>query len=85
MQQMADQDNMADKTGMLQSLLHVEDASQCGIDLAAKMYLFESADGNLGLCAKVKSESDVSDWLASLSKQHLCTPVKERKAFPSPY
>ena len=32
MQQMADQDNMADKTGMLQSLLHVEDASQCGID-----------------------------------------------------
>ena len=81
MQQMADQDNMADKTGMLQSLLHVEDASQCGIDLAAKMYFFESADGNLGLCAKVKSESDVSDWLASLSKQHLCTPVKERKGF----
>ena len=33
----------------LKSLLHVEDASKCGIDISEKIFLFESADGNLSL------------------------------------
>lgn len=81
MQQMAGDDHIADKTGMLQSLLHVDDVSKCGIDVSEKMYLFESADGNLGLCAKVSDDDDVEDWLSSLAKQHICTPVTERKGF----
>lgn len=52
MQQMASGKSDEDKAGMLKSLLHVEDASKCGIDISEKIFLFESADGNLGLCAK---------------------------------
>lgn len=69
MQQMASGKSDEDKAGMLKSLLHVEDASKCGIDISEKIFLFESADGNLGLCAKVSDEGDVEDWLASLAKQ----------------
>lgn len=81
MQQMASGKSDEDKAGMLKSLLHVEDASKCGIDISEKIFLFESADGNLGLCAKVSDEGDVEDWLASLAKQHIATEVKERKGF----
>ncbi len=81
MQQMASDVHAEDKAGMLKSLLHVDDVDKCGIDISEKMYLFESADGNLGLCAKVSSESDVEDWLASLAKQHIASEVKERKGF----
>ena len=81
MQQMSSGKSDEDKAGMLKSLLHVEDASKCGIDISEKIFLFESADGNLGLCAKVSDEGDVEDWLASLAKQHIATEVKERKGF----
>ena len=81
MQQMASGKSDEDKAGMLKSLLHVEDASKCGIDISEKIFLFENADGNLGLCAKVSDEGDVEDWLASLAKQHIATEVKERKGF----
>ena len=81
MQQMASGKSDEDKAGMLKSLLHVEDASKCGIDISEKIFLFESADGNLGLCAKVSDEGDVEDWLTSLAKQHIATEMKERKGF----
>ena len=47
--QMASGKSDEDKAGMLKSLLHVEDASKCGIDISEKIFLFESADGNLSL------------------------------------
>lgn len=81
MQKIAEENHVDDKAAVLKSMLHVDDASDCGIDFSEKMYLFESKDGNLGLCAKVASESDVEDWLESLSKQHICTSPKERKGF----
>ncbi len=81
MQQMADGKSDRDKAEMLKSLLHIEDASKSGIDVSEKLYLFETADGNLGLCAKVKSAGDVEEWLASLAKQRLATAVTERKGF----
>ena len=52
MQKMAESNPQASKTGVLKSLLHVDDVAECGIDVSEKMYLFETADGNLGLCAK---------------------------------
>lgn len=81
LQQMASDGSNADKAGMLKSLLHVDDVNQCGIDVTEKMYLFESADGNLGLCAKVGDEGDVEDWLSSLAKQRIASDVTERKGF----
>ena len=81
MQQMAAGKSDEDKAEMLKSLLHIEDAGKCGIDVSEKLYLFETADGNLGLCAKVKSAGDVEEWLGSLAKQRLATAVAERKGF----
>lgn len=82
MQKMAEDNHLEDKAGVLKSLLHVDDVSQCGIDISEKLYLFEASDGNLGLCAKVSSESDLEDWLNQLAnKQRLCTKVTERKGY----
>ena len=62
-------------------MLHVENVSDCGIDVAEKLYLFETVDGNLGLCAKVADEDNISNWLNQLSQKHICTELTERKGF----
>ena len=81
MPEVAEQNHSGDQAAMLKSLLHVDDASTCGLDISERIYLFESADGNLGLCAKVKDDGDVADWLGTLAKKHICTPLTERKGF----
>lgn len=65
--------------GVLKSLLGTDDVAGCGIDLKSKIYMFESADGNLGLVAKVGSVGDMEALFASLAKDGKCTPVAERK------
>ena len=79
MKKMAEDNQLGDKTAGLKSMLHVDDISDCGIDISEKIYLFESSDGNLGLCARVADEGDVKDWLDGLAKSRTCTPVTERK------
>lgn len=66
---------------ILKTMLHVDDVSKCGLDVKEKVYLFETIDGNLGLCAKVADEGDVSNWLSQLSQQRICSTVTERKGF----
>ena len=78
---MAGDDAVEDKASVLKAMLHVDDVSDCGIDLESKLYLFESADGNLGLCAKVADDDRIGDWIDGLVKQRLATPVTERKGF----
>ncbi len=74
--------NHDDKSGVFKSLLHVDDVSDCGLDVSEKLYLFESAEGNLGLCAKVMDDGKLEDWLNKLSKQnHVCQGVTEKKGF----
>ena len=66
---------------ILKTMLHVDDVSKCGLDVKEKVYLFETIDGNLGLCVKVADEGDVSNWLSELSQQRICSTVTERKGF----
>lgn len=66
---------------ILKTMLHVDDVSKCGLDVKENVYLFETIDGNLGLCAKVADEGDVSNWLSELSQQRICSTVTERKGF----
>lgn len=66
---------------ILKTMLHVDDVSKCGLDVKEKVYLFETIDGNLGLCAKVADEGDVSNWLSELSQQRISSTVTERKDF----
>lgn len=82
MQKMAADNQTVDKAGVLKSLLRVEDVTDCGIDISEKLYLFESTEGNLGLCAKVADDGMLEDWLNKLSKeQHICQEVTEKKGF----
>lgn len=76
-----DNQSLQDKAAVLHSMLHVDDVSDCGIDLESKMFLFESADGNLGLCAKVSSETKIGDWLKQLSDKHIASSISERKGY----
>lgn len=63
---------------VLKSLFRVSDVADCGIDLSAKVYLFESVDGTLGIVARVKSEGKLNDWLNKLATKGLCKPTQER-------
>ena len=75
------QEHEQNQEHILKTMLHVDDVSKCGLDVKEKVYLFETIDGNLGLCAKVADEGDVSNWLSELSQQRICSTVTERKGF----
>lgn len=61
----------------LKRTLGVVDPGDCGLDLKHKLYLFESGDGTLGLCAKVDDEDDLTDCFDNLAKRGLCVGVKK--------
>ena len=66
---------------ILKTMLHASDISDCGLDLASKIYLFESPDGNLGLCAKVNDDGDLNNMFNKLAGQGVCQKTKERRGF----
>lgn len=67
-----------DGSGLLKKILPVEDASSVGIDFKEKVYLFETVDGNIGLAAKIKNESDFTKNIDALVKSGVCArPTKK--------
>ncbi len=66
-------------TDVLQSLLGLSDTQDCGIDISAKLYLFESPDGNMGLVAKVSDEDKLEGIVNDLSETGVCQKVTQRK------
>lgn len=64
---------------ILKTLFHVSDASDCGIDITSKIYLFESPEGNFGMVAKVKDENDLSNWLGNLANRGICRKLQSRR------
>ena len=55
--------NVKNNQEMLKTFLHVKSLRDCGLDIAQKIYLFESPDGNFGFCARVKDAGDLKDKL----------------------
>ncbi|MBP5355454.1 MAG: DUF4836 family protein [Prevotella sp.] len=66
-------------TDVLQSLLGLSDTQDCGIDISAKLYLFESPDGNMGLVAKVIDGDKLEGIVNDLSEKGVCQKVTQRK------
>lgn len=66
---------------VLKEMLQVDDVADCGIDLESKIYLFESVEGDLGLCAGVKSRGNLEDWLNQLARNGICRKVTERRGY----
>lgn len=63
---------------LVNELLKVDDASECGIDFTSKIYVFESAEGNIGLVAKVSDDGKLDKWFNELSKNGYCQQTLER-------
>ena len=59
--------------------LGLDAADDCGIDLSAKMYIFETANGDVGLSAKVDDEDKLGEWLDNLSSKGHCKKVSRHK------
>ena len=67
-----------DGSGLLKKILPVEDVLSVGIDFKEKVYLFETVDGNIGLAAKIKNESDFTKNIDALVNSGVCTrPTKK--------
>ncbi|MBR5393294.1 MAG: DUF4836 family protein [Prevotella sp.] len=66
-------------TDVLQSLIGLSDTQDCGIDLSAKLYLFESPDGNMGLVAKVSDADKLEGIVNDLSETGVCQKITQRK------
>ncbi len=77
----AQERGMANQEQVLKGLLQVDDVADCGIDLQQKIYLFETVEGDFGLCAKVKSRGDLEEWFHQLARKDICQEVRERKDF----
>ena len=53
------------KADVLRKVLGIDNVADCGIDFSAKVFLFESPEGDLGLCAKMSSASDLQGCLVT--------------------
>lgn len=51
---------------ILKGLLHINNADQSGVDFSSKVFFFEDALGNLGLCAKTDDEDKLTDLLKGM-------------------
>ena len=54
--------NQSAKANLFLSLLKVTDPMDCGLDFGKRVYLFETADGTLGMTAKVSSRSKAATF-----------------------
>ncbi|MBQ6208340.1 MAG: DUF4836 family protein [Prevotella sp.] len=44
---------------LLKAILHVADVKTLGVDVSCPVYLFETENGNMGLCARIGSQQDL--------------------------
>lgn len=63
--------NAAEDLSFLTHYLKMDDPLNCGIDITQKIFLFETADGNFGLCAKVSSSMSLDAYRQRLVKERL--------------
>lgn len=52
-----------------------------GIDVGSKVFLFVSADGNLGVCAKVNDSDELEEYLNHLAEKGLCEKVTKKRGY----
>ncbi len=57
------------------------DMAECGIDFKSRIFLFETIDGNFGLCAKINDKSRLKKFIGSIAKSRLATSPVERSGF----
>jgi len=66
---------------LLKSVLQLTDMDESGIDLSAKLYLFEASDGNLGLCAKVADQGELHSLITKLASNGIASKIEEHRGY----
>ena len=61
----------------IKSLLGVDNLEGCGLDATSSLYLFETVDGNFGLCGKVSDIDKLKNFFSSQSSKGFCSEVKK--------
>lgn len=73
------QENNANHRDLAQ-LLGIANEKDCGLSINTGIYLFETADGNLGLAAEVANKKRVKNWLNELAQKGKCEKVSEYRS-----
>ena len=68
-----------DMTRMDNSSALMSDFADCGVDFASRVFLFETADGDFGFCARLGDEAKLSEWLDAKVSAGECEGVVERR------
>lgn len=74
-------DNTDETASKLKAIIGLDDAKDCGIDFTQKLYIFETADGNIGFAAKVNDKGTLNDTFNAMWKSGKCQKTTERKGF----
>ncbi len=53
----------------------------CGVDWSSTAYAFETVDGNFGICAKVKSESQLKETFEKANSEGKCGSLRKQGDF----
>lgn len=61
------------------TLLGIDDVKKSGLDISNSIFMFETADGRLGLCAKVSSESKLKKTFTALNAKGKTSSLTERR------
>ena len=78
-----DMQDISDKdvSARIADFLKIENIDACGLDLSAKLYLFETIEGNIGLSAKVADKGDLESFVGELAEKGYCQNISEYKNF----
>ena len=62
----------------LSGVLDAGGVASCGVDWSARLYVFETVEGNIGMAAKVSDDDKLAGWLAGLAEKGRCSKVTEQ-------
>ncbi len=65
----------------LKEIFGGNDLAESGIDFKSRIFLFETIDGNFGLCAKVDDKGRLKKFVGNLAKSGMATNPVERNGF----
>lgn len=70
-----------DGKGMISALFKDCGIDESGLDLTSRIYLFETAEGNLGACMKVDDSDDLNTCFEKLKEKGICDKVIKKRDF----
>ena len=65
----------------LKEIFGGNDLAKSGIDFKSRVFLFETIDGNFGLCAKVTDKGCLKKFVGNMAKSGMATNAVERNGF----